>query len=48
MIRPKYIELNIGEPAEFICQSPGSPTLEWYRGLEQQFNPSVSGYIIFK
>ncbi|XP_050052982.1 basement membrane-specific heparan sulfate proteoglycan core protein-like isoform X1 [Aphis gossypii] len=39
-IRPKYLRLKVGEPAEFNCQSPGAPTLEWYRGLDQQFNPS--------
>ncbi|XP_060879809.1 basement membrane-specific heparan sulfate proteoglycan core protein isoform X8 [Metopolophium dirhodum] len=39
-IRPKYLKLVVGDPAEFTCQSPGAPTLEWYRGLDQQFNPS--------
>ncbi|XP_025416415.1 basement membrane-specific heparan sulfate proteoglycan core protein isoform X4 [Sipha flava] len=42
LVKPKFLELFVGEPAEFVCQSPGSPTLEWYRGLEQQFNPSYS------
>ncbi|XP_029344965.1 basement membrane-specific heparan sulfate proteoglycan core protein isoform X9 [Acyrthosiphon pisum] len=39
-IRPKYLKLVVGDPAEFTCQSPGAPTLEWYRGRDQQFNPS--------
>lgn len=47
MIKPKHLELYVGEPAEFVCQSPGSPTLEWYRALDQQFNPSVSDLTLF-
>jgi hypothetical protein len=48
-IRPKYLKLVEGDPAEFTCQSPGTPTLEWYRGLEQQFNPSyVSADGVFR
>lgn len=47
VIKPKHLELYVGEPAEFVCQSPGSPTLEWYRSLDLQFNPSVSDHAFF-
>ncbi|XP_050533162.1 basement membrane-specific heparan sulfate proteoglycan core protein-like isoform X14 [Daktulosphaira vitifoliae] len=43
IISPRYLELYIGQPAEFKCQSTGGYVqIEWYRGLNQPFNPSYT------